>query len=162
MTICLETENHRRGIEIVHRAAFTSQWEALLVNLLRERGHLSISVLAEEDGDVVGHAAFSPAHIEPGDLPGLGLGPVAVISAYRRRGIAARLIEAGLAHAKAWHFCAVLGDPRYYRRFGFVPASSFGIHSDYPAGNAFQVLPIQGTLPPGRVRYAPEFAEMGI
>ncbi|MGE0630329.1 MAG: GNAT family N-acetyltransferase [Hyphomicrobiaceae bacterium] len=94
----------------------------------------------------------------------LGLGPVAVLSGSRRRGIAARLIEDGLSRAAAsgWRSVFVLGDPAYYGRFGFSAAQASGFASPY-AGPHLMGLSLTGealSCATGRLEYAPAFAAM--
>jgi putative acetyltransferase len=96
----------------------------------------------------------------------MGLGPVAVLPSHRRLGIAARLIEDGLARCRSTGFgwAVVLGAPAYYGRFGFQPASTFGLSDEYGGGPAFQARElIPGALPTGAglVRYARAFASLG-
>ena len=151
-------------IRTVHAASFPTPCEARLVDALRAAGHLSISLVAVERRQVVGHAAFSPVSL-PGTSDGVGLAPVAVLRAFRRRGIAARLIREGLAICeRSGHgFVVVLGDPAYYRRFGFGPASGWRLRDEYGGGDAFQTLELRpGAIPTdgGLVRYAPEFASI--
>ena len=131
---------------------------------LRAAGRLSVSLVADEQDQVVGHVAFSPVSLA-GTSGGLGLGPVAVLPAFRRRGIADRLIRAGLAACErlGGRFVVVLGDPSYYQRFRFLPASRRGLWYGPGGSDAFQVLELRsGALPAvgGRVRYAPEFAAL--
>jgi putative acetyltransferase len=152
------------GIRAVHSASFPTPAEARLVDALRASGRLTISLVAHADNAVVGHVAFSPVSI--GDIreAGLGLGPVAVLSPWRRRGVAAALIERGLwtCSQLGVGFVVVLGEPHYYRRFGFRRASTRGLKDEYGGGDAFQALELRpGAIPPGggRVSYAPEFAE---
>jgi putative acetyltransferase len=150
------------AIHGVHSASFPTDAEARLVNLLRAAEHLTLSLLAEADGADVGHVAFSPVSTSTGD-EGIGLGPVAVLESRRCQGIAAQLIEAGLAACRSAGFgwAVVLGEPAYYSRFGFRPATSFGLSDEYGGGPAFQALElIPGKLPigAGLVRYSPEFA----
>lgn len=152
----------RDAIRAVHVASFPTRVEASLVDALRAAGRLSVSLVAEEDGGVVGHVAFSPVTL-PGTADGVGLAPVAVLPAFRRRGIARRLIREGLAACRRIDggFVVVLGDPAYYHRFGFRPASEWGLHDEYNGGEAFQALELRpGAIPSGGglVRYAPEFA----
>lgn len=152
-------------IHAVHAASFPTDEEARLVSLLRQARRLTVSLLAEADGSVVGHAAFSPVSTATGAL-GAGLAPVAVLESHRRQGIAAQLIRAGLAECRSAGFgwAVVLGEPAYYSRFGFRPASAFGLTSEYGSGPAFQVVElISGGIPSGAglVRYAPEFASLG-
>jgi putative acetyltransferase len=150
------------GIHAVHAASFPTDAEARLVDLLRAAGRLRVSLVAEVDRRVVGHVAFSPVTAASGAV-GIGLAPVAVVEAYRRRGIAADLIRAGLEACRAAGFgwAVVLGEPAYYARFGFRPAAEFGLIDEYGGGPAFQAMELHaGNLPVGAglVRYAPEFA----
>jgi putative acetyltransferase len=118
-------------------------------------------LVAEHEGTVIGHVAFSPVSVATGAI-GAGLGPLAVLEAHRRQGFAARLVEEGLAACRAGGvgWVVVLGDPAYYSRFGFQLATAFGLTDEYGGGPAFQVLELAaGKLPVGAglVKYAPEF-----
>jgi putative acetyltransferase len=148
-------------IHHVHTVSFPTSLEAKLVDALRDSGRLRISLIAEENGAVVGHVAFSPVTLA-GSAGGIGLGPVAVLPGFRRRGIADKLIRAGLAQCtEQFGFAVVLGDPRYYRRFGFLPAAQWKLSDEYGGGDAFQAMELApGTIPRngGVVRYAPEFS----
>jgi len=149
------------AIDRVHRACFPGPVEAAIVAALRRAGDLSISLVARAapSGDVIGHVAFSPA--APGR--GLGVGPVAVLEPHRRGGVAASLIDAGLdlARTRGVDWVMVLGDPAYYARFGFAPASRFGLACIFGGGDAFQILALRDPPqlpPPGTtLRYAPAF-----
>lgn len=150
------------AIFAVHAACFPTQVEARLVDQLRQAGRLAVSLLAEVEGKVVGHVAFSPVTAANG-VQGIGLAPVAVLEPHRRRGVAAQLIRTGLEACRVAGFgwAVVLGDPAYYARFGFHPAPDYGLSDEYGGGPAFQVMELQpGTLPVGAglIRYAPEFA----
>jgi putative acetyltransferase len=151
------------AIHEIHRASFPNDGEARLVDALRAAGRLTISLVALEDGAIVGHVAFSPITIEGMDRSlGLGLGPVAVLPDHRQKGTAERLIREGLARSAHTHdFVVVLGSPTYYRRFGFEPARQWRLEGEYSGDDAFQALELRhGSIPMegGRVRYAPEFA----
>ena len=151
-------------IGAVHAASFPTDAEARLVDLLRDAGHLVVSLVAEIDGTIVGHVAFSPVTAAAG-APGVGLAPVAVMPDRRRRGLAAELIRTGISDCRAAGFgwAVVLGEPGYYSRFGFRAASEFGLVDEYGGGPAFQVMElVRGALPRGAgvVRYAPEFAQV--
>lgn len=153
------------AIYAVHVASFPGADEARLVDLLRDAGRLSASLVAEVDGTVIGHVAFSPVTVASGAI-GAGLAPLAVVEPYRRRGVAAELVRAGIAACGAAGFgwAVVLGEPEYYGRFGFRAASEFGLSDEYGGGAAFQALELTpGALPAGAglVRYAPEFASLG-
>lgn len=145
--------------------AFPGPDEADLVERLRAAGRLTVSLVAEEAGVIVGHVAFSPLRVASA-LRGSGLAPLAVHAAARRHGVGARLVREGLAAAAASgaDFAVVLGDPAYYARFGFEPASARGLHDTFGGGEAFQVLALRaGGVPEGagEVRYAPEFEGLG-
>jgi putative acetyltransferase len=97
-----------------------------------------------------------------GTTDGVGLGPVAVLAAFRRRGIAEQLIREGLAVCErlGHSFVVVRGDPGYYRRFGFMPAARWGLRDEFGGGDAFQAQELRPRGIPtggGVVRYAPEF-----
>jgi putative acetyltransferase len=90
----------------------------------------------------------------------LGLAPVAVLPAFRRRGVATGLIEAGLARAcgQGWELVFVLGDPAYYRRFGFDTGLARDFTSPY-AGDHFMARALVMTAPRGgKAEYAPAFS----
>ena len=153
------------AIHAIHAGSFPTVAEARLVDMLRDVGRLSVSLVAEAGGEVIGHVGFSPVTVASGEV-GAGLAPVAVLAAHRRRGVAARLIEAGLAECRAAGFVwvVVLGEPGYYSRFGFRPAQEVGLSDEYGGGPAFQAMELApGGLPTGAglVRYAPEFAAFG-
>jgi putative acetyltransferase len=148
------------AITAVNRACFPTDAEANLVDALRAAGRLSISLVAVVDDKVVGHVAFSPVTTANGEA-GLGLGPLAVLEHHRCQGIGAGLVRSGLLACQTadYGWAVVLGDPAYYARFGFRPASEFGL-SDFQGGEHFQAIElIPGQLPQnaGVVRYAPEF-----
>jgi putative acetyltransferase len=157
------------AVHCLNAAAFPTDAEARLVDALRAHGRLTLSLVAEDRGVVVGHIAFSPVSVlEPGGriVPGIGLAPMAVRPEHQRSGIGGRLVEAGLDRLRAdgHAFCVVLGHPGYYPRFGFEPASRFGLHWENEAPDeAFlaQELAAGGLAGVhGVVRYAPEFEEV--
>ncbi len=152
------------AIHAVHAASFPTSAEARLVDLLRAAGDLGVSLVAEIDGEIVGHVAFSPVSTSAG-VTGGGLAPLAVAESHRHRGIAAALVRAGLqaCPGAGYGWAVVLGEPHYYERFGFRPAATFGLGDEYGGGEAFQVMELTpGTLPHGAgfVRYAPAFASL--
>ena len=153
------------AIYAVHAASFPSAKEARLVDLLRAAGRLCVSLVAEVDGVVIGHIAFSLVTVKTGAC-GAGLAPLAVAGSHRRQGVAAALVRAGLEACRAAGFgwVVVLGEPAYYSRFGFRAGSEFGLYDEYSGGPAFQCVELApGTMPAeaGLVRYAPEFASLG-
>lgn len=168
--IRVERSGEGAAIRTVHEQAFhPSRNEARLVDLLRRAGKMTFSLVAVCEGLVVGHVAFSPVTIIPASaipIRGLALGPLGVLPVFQRRGIGSRLVREGLDVCRegGYSFVVLLGDPRYYRRFGFVPASTYQLDNEYGAGDAFMTLELRpGALRKveGLVRYAPEFAEAG-
>jgi putative acetyltransferase len=154
------------AIRRVLEAAFPTADEARLVDLLRDGGHLLVSLVAEDVETVVGHIAFSPVRIDDQGIEevGVGLAPVAVLPDHQRRGIGSRLIREGLAACVRGRcgFVVVLGEPALYRRFGFDRADRRGLGNEYGADEAFMVLELTNNAIPGRggvVRYGPEFGE---
>jgi putative acetyltransferase len=130
--------------------------EADIVDALRRHGALTLSLIAAEADEIVGHVAFSPVTV--GGLPGwFGLGPVAVRRDRRRRGLGAALVRAGLDDLTAGGAggCVVLGDPAYYGRFGFAPDPAVRL-AGVPAAY-FQSLHLGGGRRGGEVRYHPAF-----
>jgi len=153
------------AIRALVTGSFPSPAEAELVDALRAAGRLSISLVAVDDGEVIGHVGFSPVTVDGATL-GLGLAPVAVREDRRRRGVAERLVRDGLELCRnaAIGLVVVLGDPRYLTRFGFEPARRLELTGAHHWGDAFQAVQlIIGTIPPGGglVRYSPEFEGLG-
>jgi putative acetyltransferase len=154
------------AIREVHELAFGRSAEADLVDVLRANGKAVLSLVAVEDDRLVGHILFSPVTIDAGDraFPAVGLAPMAVLPEWQRRGIGSQLVEAGLLECRnAGYECVVvLGHPTYYPRFGFVPASRYGLKSEYEVPDeAFMVLGWHGGVlrdEGGVVRYQPKFA----
>lgn len=121
--------------------------ETTLVSWLREdAGWIpALSLVAIEDGQVVGHVVATRAHVD--DWPALGVGPLSVLPQRQRAGIGAALLHAVLGAAEALDepLVGLLGEPAYYRRFGFVPARSIGITApDASWGDDFQVRTLIG------------------
>lgn len=153
------------AIFAVHAGSFPTDGEARLVDLLRAARRLTVSLVADVGGTIVGHVAFSPVTSATG-VVGAGLAPVAVLGTHRRRGIAAELVRAGLRSCleSGIGWVVVLGEPAYYARFGFLPASELGLSDEFGGGSAFQAIElVAGAMPArgGVVRYAPEFASLG-
>jgi putative acetyltransferase len=153
------------AIHEVHELAFGRPAEADLVDVLRANRKAMLSLVAVEDERIVGHILFSPVTIEFAErtFPAVGLAPMAVLPEWQRRGIGSQLVKAGLVVCRnAGYECVVvLGHPTYYPRFGFVPASRYGLKSEYEVLNeAFMVLAWhEGALQDrgGVARYQPEF-----
>lgn len=166
ITIRPEEPRDLKTIDDVNRHAFGQSLESDIVDALRIAGALSISLVAEEEGQIVGHIAFSPVAIEtnPKDLPILGLGPMAVAPEFQKQGIGAQMISRGLKLCRAGgcRVVVVLGHPSYYPRFGFQPSHPFGIswENECPK-EAFMILELdEGALESlsGAVKYHSAFA----
>jgi putative acetyltransferase len=148
-------------------SAFGTAQEAALVDRLRQNGRLLLSLVAVSAAEIVGHIAFSEVTIADGTASekGAGLAPLAVSPQWQKHGIGARLIRAGVTACEELGvgFMVVLGEPEYYRRFGFATASLRGLCNEYGADDAFMVLELSpGAMPAGLVRYAPEFAALEV
>ena len=164
MTLRAEDPADRDAIHAVHASAFPTDAEARLVDRLRSAGRCAISLVAEIDGRIVGHVLFTPVAVG-GAVGGLGLAPVGVLPEHQRRGIGAALVRAGLdtCRRRDCPFVVVLGEPAYYRRFGFQRAADHGLDNEYGAGEAFMVIELRsGGIPAGGglVKYAGEFAAL--
>ena len=151
MLIRAEETNDRDSVYAVHASAFETSSEADLVDALREQARPIISLVAEDNGKVVGHIMFSPASLSGHpDVAVMGLAPMAVAPEHQRQGIGSALVRAGLEHCKEMGFVAVivLGHPTYYPRFGFSPSSRFGIDCEYEVPEeVFMALELEpGTL----------------
>lgn len=145
-------------IRAVTRSAFvgvehSSQTEAAIVDALRTAGALTLSLVAEQDGRIVGHAAFSPVRIDGRASHWFGLGPVSVLPEHQRHGVGSALINEGLAQLKRLgaEGCVVLGDPGYYARFGFTSAHDLRYDGAPPI--YFQSLALSGAPARGEITY---------
>ena len=165
VSIRLEHQGDAAAIRTVHKAAFPTDAETKLVDALRESGRLSLSLVAECGGRVVGHVAFSPVAVERKPV-GWGLAPLSVTPEVQRRGVGRRLVEEGLALARdaGIPFVVVLGHPEYYPRFGFQTAGDVGLANVYGADEAFMVVELRpGGIPKGGglAKYCEEFDAWG-
>ena len=138
------------GIRAVHLAAFPTASEADLVKMLHDDLDSEISLVAKDDARVVGHVMLSRMRVE-GDgrtYRALGLGPVAVIPELQGRGVGSRLIEEAmrLAEQREEEIVFLLGEPDYYRRFGFSPEAAAPFASPY-AGPYFMAKSFGSPLP---------------
>ena len=162
MEIRNEEDQEIEQIRNIVRAAFPTDAESKLVDALRANGKAVISLVAVENAQVLGHILFSPVSTTPpSEGKGIGLAPVAVQPSLQSQGIGSGLIREGLSRCRelGYDYCVVLGDPKYYLRFGFEKASTFDLQNEYGVGDEFMVINISAhPLPRGLVRYASEFA----
>jgi putative acetyltransferase len=170
MTIRVELPSDAAGIRHIHELAFGREAEANLVDAIRRSpGYVpELSLVAEQEGLLVGHIMFSIIQVE-GDnhaTDTLALAPLAVLPTHQRQGVGSRLTEEGitLARSRGFRSVVVLGHPSYYPRFGFLPAEQFGILPPWGEPTpALMVLPlVYGGLDgvQGTVRYPPAFSEV--
>ena len=155
-----ETYGDREGIARLLLAAFPTAFEARLVEQLRRDGDVVYSLVAVEASDVIGHALFSRLRAPDAALC---LAPVAVTANRRRRGIAAALIEAGLERAReeSWSAVVVLGDPSYYRRFGFRREAVRGMSCRFAGPGLMGLALSDDGLHGPRIEHAPAFSSAG-
>ncbi|MFO0926969.1 MAG: N-acetyltransferase [Gemmataceae bacterium] len=139
----------------------SSHTEQFIVEALRAAGALTVSLVAEVDGRVVGHVAFSPVTVSDGTPNWYGLGPVSVLPEFQRTGIGKALIREGLARLKALGAagCCLVGHPEYYRRCGFENVPGLG-YEGVPA-EVFFALSFDGPYPQGRVTFHDGFKATG-
>lgn len=164
MIIRPEIDADRPAIYELHHQAFGGEDESRLVDALRTQGYQRVSLVAEDQGAIVGHVFYSAIEIvtPAARLPVLALAPVGVLPARQNRGIGSQLIRAGLESARAAGHTIVLvvGHPPYYPRFGFSAELAQQLDCAY-AGEAFMALELTpGALQDvqGRVEYSPPFS----
>ena len=168
LTVRAEGVRDHAAVRRVNELAFESAGEADLVEALRRAARPLVSLVAEEDGRVVGHILFSAVTVESeaGDWGALGLGPMAVLPERQGRGVGSALVREGLKEcARLGHeVIFVLGHADYYPRFGFRTAASAGVGCEFPTPEEnFMVAELRPGALSGRkglVRYAPEFRDV--
>ncbi len=135
--------------------------EHYIVNALRAAGALTVSLVAEIDGRIVGHIAFSPVRMSDGSAGWFGLGPVSVAPDLQRRGIGTALITEGLARLRAIGAsgCCLVGHPAYYGRFGFSNPPELALAGVPP--EVFFALSFTGQTPRGEVMFHDAFKATG-
>jgi len=162
-----ETPEDKASIRHVNKEAFGQEEEAGIIEKLRNRGVLTISLVAVQDDRTVGHIAFSPVKVESerSSFEAIALAPMAVLPAYQRKGIGSQLVRSGIKECQhlGHEIIVVLGHPNYYPRFGFVPAKPKGIKCEFEVPDeAWMILELrEGALAgrQGTVSFQPEFKE---
>lgn len=159
-----EQNNEAASIEAVIVNAFanaphTDNTEQLIVKKLRDANALTVSLVAESSGEIVGHVAISPVSISGGAKNWFGLGPISVLPELQTKGIGSLLMNQALEKLKnlGASGCVLLGDPNYYSRFGFKNESSLvlpNVPQEY-----FQAISLDGRAPSGIVSYHPAFQQ---
>ncbi|MCK5828316.1 N-acetyltransferase [Candidatus Bipolaricaulota bacterium] len=166
-TVIREETNIDAGvITEVTVAAFESleigdNTEQFIIMALRAAKALTVSLVAELDGRVIGHVAFSPVTLSDGTLNWYGLGPVSVLPAYHRHGVGTALVQEGLSRLKNLNAsgCCVVGHPDYYRKFGFENTAGLGLEGVPP--EVFLALSFDGRIPQGKVAFHDGFGADG-
>ncbi len=150
------------AIETLTKEAFlnaphTEHTEQYIVAALRKANALSISMVAEDGGMLIGHVAVSPVTISDGSVGWYGLGPISVIPDRQGQGVGSQLMEKALDALRELgaNGCVLLGDPNYYHRFGFNPRPSL-VFPDVPP-EYFQAISFCGDFPVGTVSYHEAF-----
>ena len=161
-----ETDADVSAITDVTVAAFktleiSNHTEQFIIAALRAAGALTLSLVAEVEGRVIGHIAFSPVTISDGTRNWYGLGPVSVLPAYQRQGVGKALIREGLARLKAMNAqgCCLVGHPDYYRKFGFINMQ--GLVIEGVPQEVFFALSFDGHIPQGTVAFHEGFKADG-
>jgi putative acetyltransferase len=168
LTIRHETPADIPAIRQVNRLAFGRENEADLVDQLRHEHAITLSLVAVEDGQVVGHILITPVTVHTADSSweAVALGPMAVVPSHQKQGIGSRLIRAAFEELRKLeqYVVIVLGHPEYYPRLGFVPSRPLGIRweNDVP-DDVFMVAELKEGALQGRtgiVRYHPAFSRV--
>jgi putative acetyltransferase len=161
-----ETHDDICAITEVTIAAFktleiSNHTEQFIIEALRAAKALTVSLVAEMDGRVIGHIAFSPVTISDGTPNWYGLGPVSVLPEQQRKGIGKALIKEGLSRLKDMNAqgCCLVGHPDYYRKFGFKNMSGL-VHEGVPH-EVFLALSFNGHTPQGMVMFHEGFKADG-
>jgi putative acetyltransferase len=156
-----ESPQDRNAVYQVISSAFGQPAEAELVQALQAAGDSVLSLVAEEDGQILGHVLLSRMDAP---FPALALAPVSVVPTRQRSGIGSALIESAVnrARSEGWTAIFVLGDRNYYERFGFDSEAAAGFTSPY-AGPHFMMLKLSSSLTAatGVLSHAPAFAALG-
>ena len=164
LKIHAEADQDRDAIWHVNRAAFEAEDEANLVDALRDGGYIEVSLVAEADGEIVGHILFSRITIvtEAQTVDALSLAPMAILPSHQRQGIGSNLVEAGLeaCRVQSRKIIVVLGHPEFYPRFGFSAELAQPLESPFggsAAWIAMELVPgaLEGVVE--KVEYPPPF-----
>lgn len=168
MNICIRKEQagdiqdiHDVTVAAFLNAPHTDHTEQFIVKALRDSRALSISLVAEDGDELIGHVALSPVTISDGAKNWYGLGPISILPAYQGKGIGSKLMNAAIQELKdiGAKGCVLLGEPDFYQRFGFKAEEGLvlpGVPPEY-----FQALEFQSDMPQGSVTYHESFSAKG-
>ena len=166
IVIRCERDGDIDAIAEVTAAAFetleiSNQTEQFIIEALRAAGALKVSLVAELDGRVIGHIAFSPVSISDGTKNWYGLGPVSVLPEFQRQGVGKALIREGLSRLKEMGAagCCLVGHPEYYIKFGFQNTPGLVLEGVPP--EVFFGLSFEGRIPRGSVAFHEAFMADG-
>ena len=161
-----ETAADHKAIRQVNRLAFGQEAEANLVDALRGAGHSRVSLVAEVEGQVVGHILFSELSImtKTGTVPALALAPMAVLPGFQKQGIGSELVRRGMdvCRDQGHRIVVVLGHPNFYPRFGFSSRLAERLESPFgkgPSHMAAELVPGALDGVEGKVIYPKPFSE---
>ncbi|MBZ9612910.1 GNAT family N-acetyltransferase [Rheinheimera maricola] len=166
-TVRAESAADFDAIAHITRTAFNNEAEVTLISALRQQSNNCIALVAEQHNKVIGHILFSPATLSGApNCQIMALAPMAVSQILQHQGVGSALVRSGLEQCKQRGIAAVvvLGHPAYYARFGFLPASKFGISCPWQVPDeAFMLLELQQHSlrgEKGQVLYHPAFSEL--
>lgn len=148
---------HALTVAAFRTAAHSAGTEQFIVDALRRAGALAVSLVAVADGTLVGHVAVSPVTLSGGEPDWYGLGPISVLPEHQRRGVGTELMHAALQalRERGAAGCLLVGDPAYYGRFGFRPATGLeypGVPAEY-----FMAVSFGAAVPQGVAAFHPAF-----
>lgn len=162
-------DGDRAALGDIHRTAFGQPLEAQLVEALLNGRYNRISLVAEVEGQIVGHVLLTELRLDSPPLPpsslavrALALAPLAVSPTHQRQGVGSALVRAALdeARERGWRLVFVLGEPEYYGRFGFTSDRAAQFQCVYACA-AFMAIALHADAAPnGTLEYAPPFAEL--
>jgi putative acetyltransferase len=161
-----ERDEDSKAVAELLGSAFGRDAEARLVDRLRAADRVVTALIAETKLRILGHVVFSRVVLGDAEMEGLALAPIAVLPAFQRLGVGSALVSAGLERCRAMGHTRVLvlGDPDYYSRFGFVPASEYGVVPEFDAPPesfmALELVPGAFAGAAGVVRYGHEFEDL--
>ncbi len=162
MIIRQETQTDIEAITEITKLAFENHpysrnTEQFIINALRAANALTISLVAESDGKLVGHIAFSPVTFSDGSKNWYGLGPISIRPACQKQGIGTKLVNEGLGLLKdlGAQGCVLVGEPNFYERFGFT--SPDGLKYEGVPQENFLALSFCNSIPTGVVKFHEAF-----
>lgn len=163
MIIRKETRSDFEAISDITKAAFenhpySNNTEQFIINALRAANALTVSLVAEIDGKLVGHIAFSPVTFSDGSENWYGLGPISVVPDYQKQGIGKKLVNEGIELLKDLEAegCVLVGYPNYYERFGF--RSPNGLKYEGVPQENFLALSFCNRIPKGDIQFHRAFS----